>query len=548
MSGGNVAWRSSCEQPLLQTKAIRVLFLLVTHGRFRTIRNMRKFAASSILAAALLFPRGARAQLSQNEVTAVLRQASSVAAAVSPNSVIAVVDREGFVLAAWYTGAGVVDPNDVANAIAKAGTAAFLSSNGHAFTSRTAGFIVQQSFPPGIRNRPPGPLVGVNFSNLAFSDVNHFKVFTVSPTRPTVPVIQPAPLPATGGLAGTPGGVPLYNQGKLVGGVGVAGDGDNAASVQVQQTPDLDEIVALAGQRGFEPHRTILGSRVLIDGIRLPYVETDPDSVPNVPVQLIGASAPGYPIQASPPVRYPSATFNGVTGEVRQPITSDPLPGLIEGQPRLTANEVTRILGLAAARAQKTRAGIRLPPGRAAQVFISVVNRPNLNQPATVLGTFRTPDATLFSWDVAVQKARTAVYFSTKTLAVSTRAVGFLAQSMLPPGIEFTTPGPLLGFQERVSAFPLPRNPLNGATAPQPPAIDPALPNGITIFPGGFPLYRWGVLIGAIGISGDGVDQDDLIGMSGAADFLPPENIRSDKFEIRGARLPYAKFPRNPGL
>ena len=72
------------------------------------------------------------------------------------------------------------------------------------------------------------------------------------------------------------------------------------------------------------------------------------------------------------------------------------------------------------------------------------------------------------------------------------------------------------------------------------------VPNGITIFPGGFPLYRDGQLIGAIGISGDGVDQDDLIGISGCKDFQPPERIRADKFAYDGARLPYVKFPRDP--
>jgi len=55
------------------------------------------------------------------------------------------------------------------------------------------------------------------------------------------------------------------------------------------------------------------------------------------------------------------------------------------------------------------------------------------------------------------------------------------------------------------------------------------LPNGITIFPGGFPLYRNGVLVGAIGISGDGVDQDDIVGASGTHDFLAPNAIRSDQ-------------------
>jgi uncharacterized protein GlcG (DUF336 family) len=390
--------------------------------------------------------------------------------------------------------------------------------------------------------------VGVNFSNLEFSDVNHFKVFTIDPNRPGVPEVRPAHLPPTGGLAGTPGGVPLYFNNQLIGGVGVAGDGDTAADVQVEQRADLDEIVALAGQRGFTPRETILGSRVTIDGIRLAYVASDPGAIHFPDGAALGSPVAGYDVQGSPSVAYPKLTLGGVQGEVRQPIISDPVPGNINGQARLSADEVRKILTQAAVRAERTRAGIRLPPGQRAQVFITVVNNPGPGAAPTVLGTFRTPDATLFSWDVAVQKARTALYFSSKTLAISTRAIGFLAQSMLPPGIEDTSPGPLLGFQERVSAFPLPVNPLNGAKVPQPPNLNPALPNGITIFPGGFPLYRNGVLIGAIGVSGDGVDQDDLIGMSGAVGFLPPESIRSDQFDLGGARLPYAKFPRNPAL
>ena len=77
---------------------------------------------------------------------------------------------------------------------------------------------------------------------------------------------------------------------------------------------------------------------------------------------------------------------------------------------------------------------------------------------------------------------------------------------------------------------------------------NPHVPNGITIFPGGFPLYKDGVLVGAIGVSGDGIDQDDIIAAAGTVGFLPPGNIRADHMEYRGARLPYAKFPRNPDL
>ena len=76
------------------------------------------------------------------------------------------------------------------------------------------------------------------------------------------------------------------------------------------------------------------------------------------------------------------------------------------------------------------------------------------------------------------------------------------------------------------------------------PLLEPELPNGITIFPGGFPLYRNGVLIGAIGVSGDGIEQDDIVGASGARDFLSPQDARADNFVYERARLPYAKFPR----
>jgi hypothetical protein len=79
-------------------------------------------------------------------------------------------------------------------------------------------------------------------------------------------------------------------------------------------------------------------------------------------------------------------------------------------------------------------------------------------------------------------------------------------------------------------------------------SVNVELPNGITIFPGGFPLYRKGVLIGAIGVSGDGIDQDDIASSSGTVDFLPPQKIRADYNSFRGARLPYAKYPRNPSL
>jgi len=208
-----------------------------------------------------------------------------------------------------------------------------------------------------------------------------------------------------------------------------------------------------------------------------------------------------------------------------------------------------------------TRAAIRLPIGTQMQVFITVVNNPGAdNATPTVLGTFRTGEATFFSWDVAVQKARTTLFYSRHdflrfglNIAMSTRCVGFLAQKNYPPGIDGNSSGPFFTEQDKLSGFSGTANVTFTATAdfstpPLRTGIRLDLPNGITIFPGGFPLYRNGVLIGAIGVSGDGVDQDDIVGASGTHDFLAPNAIRSDQFNFRGTRLPYAKFPRDPTL
>jgi len=223
------------------------------------------------------------------------------------------------------------------------------------------------------------------------------------------------------------------------------------------------------------------------------------------------------------------------------------IPGreTIPGAKRHNAGEVQANIELAAQRALHTRAGIRQPVGSPAAVFISVVNNPDkAGEAPAILGIFRTQDATVFSLDVAIQKARTSVFFSNDQLAMSARAVGFIAQRFFPPGIDGTQPGPLFGFQEAVSLKLRPVSEDPTGTAPFP--GNPNLPNGITIFPGGFPLYRDGHLIGAIGVSGDGVDQDDIITASGTEDFLAPLNIRSDMYSYRGARLPYAKFPKDP--
>jgi uncharacterized protein GlcG (DUF336 family) len=530
------------------------------------------------------------------DVHTIINQAVTRAVRISPNSVIAVVDREGYVLGVWVVRGGAATPGEIATAVSKAGTAAFLSSNQNAFTSRTAGFIIQQHFPPGVFNTAPGPLVGVGLSSLFVSDVNHFKKIDMVYCPPPIP---PAVIPSPGtfgttiagtSLDGSPGGVPLYKGGTLVGGIGVTGDGTPQPPISStvalpfcttavvpgllrDENPfvyiggyDKDEDVALAGQKGFAPSSTITANNVFIGGIRLPY--TNSTTSVSSTITLIGNYDPMFPPQDSPgpPPGIVPATFGGVAGEIRQRIISDPLVAPINGQARLSAAEVASIINYAAARVKITRAAIRLPIGTQMQAFISVVNNPNADNVApTVLGTFRTGEATIFSWDVAVQKARTALFYSRHdflgfglNIAMSSRCVGFLAQRNYPPGIDGNSLGPFFTEQDKLSGFSgtepnvtftaMKATPNLPGTLPNRDGIRGDLPNGITIFPGGFPLYRNGVLIGAIGVSGDGVDQDDIVGASGCHDFLAPFGIRSDQFFFRGTRLPYAKFPRDPTL
>ena len=86
-------------------------------------------------------------------------------------------------------------------------------------------------------------------------------------------------------------------------------------------------------------------------------------------------------------------------------------------------------------------------------------------------------------------------------------------------------------------------------------ALSSQLANGTQIFPGSVPIYRDGVLVGGIGVSGDGIDQDDMISFLGvheAGEILgsgignaPPE-IRADRLRPMGTRLRYIQCPQTP--
>jgi hypothetical protein len=86
------------------------------------------------------------------------------------------------------------------------------------------------------------------------------------------------------------------------------------------------------------------------------------------------------------------------------------------------------------------------------------------------------------------------------------------------------------------------------------------LQNGLQIFPGGVPIYRGSVMVGAIGVSGDGIDQDDMIAFLGVHNAAArvggignaPLSSRSDQVlvNVSGAsvRLRYVGCPFAPFL
>ncbi len=249
----------------------------------------------------------------------------------------------------------------------------------------------------------------------------------------------------------------------------------------------------------------------------------------------------------------------------------------------LTAAQVNTMILQGVAAASETRAAIRLPLGQRTKMVLAVTDTNG-----EVLGLYRMPDATTFSIDVAVSKARNVAYYAdagdlqpidqvpgiAAGTAFTNRTFRFLSQPRYPSGIDGTPPpefsqlnddaiGDLTAENEGAPApvsaftsvyghdafFPMTnfRDPgdagVMAAAGPQPLANQ----SGIVFFPGSTPIYVGGQLVGGFAVSGDGVDQDDVVSFLGATGFLPDTTIvRADQTFYRDVRLPYQKFLRNP--
>ncbi len=281
--------------------------------------------------------------------------------------------------------------------------------------------------------------------------------------------------------------------------------------------------------------------------------------------------------------------------------------------PAITEDESRAILEEAFTIMSRARAQIRRPLDSPAQVTISLVDTRG-----QILGIVRGPDAPIFGTDVSLQKARTATFFSapfaaqellaaegevpeyvqrvrdflgdptalTGSFAFADRSGGNLSRPYFPDGEVGRPHGPLSRPIEQFNPFSTglqsalilgniiehavfltdttgtAQDTARGCTTlPPTPSGISRLGNGIQIFPGSVPVYRGDTLIGGLGVSGDGIDQDDMISFLGTHNAgvrlgtglgNAPNDIRADRIVVqvgsREVRLRYINCPFAPFL
>ncbi|GHB04599.1 hypothetical protein GCM10009069_29000 [Algimonas arctica] len=524
-------------------------------------------------------------------------------------------------------------------AISKALTGAYLSSTGNAFSSRTASQIVQEHFPPAPNTAglESGPLFGVQFSQLPCSDLSTRAPLTAGPHR--------APL----GLSADPGGLPLYKNGVVVGGIGVVSDGDYGFDPDVSDVDtDVEELIAVAGATNYAAPISIRADRVSVDGSTLRYIDRDEDALLSTPsnapsftslqgttgsLVFVRSYTPGtiqagqaYGTETSGIRRSTIAEFSNADAYVLSDGAGQnrfPIRGALDGGDvtvPLTEVEVRAVIEEAFGIMSRARGQIRRPLESRAQVSITVVDTRG-----NVLGLVRGPDAPIFGTDVALQKARTATFFSSAsaaadlsatrrspvltapatldpkingrvqqvrdfigdqqallgTVAFADRSGGNLSRPYFPDGEVGRPPGPLsvpisqfnpfsTGLQEELIEDNIIEHVTHVSTGSPDTAVGctfmpdagngPRLRNGMQIFPGSVPIYRGDTLIGGVGVSGDGIDQDDMISLLGLAEAgrrtgtinNAPVDIRADQILVplgdTNVRLRYVSCPFSPFL
>jgi uncharacterized protein GlcG (DUF336 family) len=522
-------------------------------------------------------------------------------------------------------------------AVSKAITAAYLSTEGNAFSTETASQIIQENFNPGQGNRAGGPLFGVQISQLVCDDITRRQAIVGGAAQ-----AMAGPKSAPIGFSGDPGGIPLYMSGEAVGGIGVEIDGTYSVQTNiVSRTFTSNEaIVALAGQRGFRPNRDRRADLITVDGLSLRYIDSIdmPFASPAAATlvsstaapagssfvnvlnffQAAGGIQPGTAFLTTPsgyrpatmlgtvplggvarilvnpddtaylgqnifdPTANPAATTAVGPGAVTNPRASFS-PTIANGG--LTDVEAATLVASGLQVARQSRAQIRRGVGGPGLPFMEV-NVSVVDLAGNLLAFAGTPDAPVFGTTVSIQKARASAFFSrmggedpvvatsaaqdlqadvepgllginfqtqpigqyvtdlrtflqdptalANGIAFADRSIGNLARPFFPDGINDSSVfGPFsqpifqwspfnTGLQldlvlDRllagllVSAEGNPAGIVTSCTGPN--LLE--LRGGIQIFPGSVAIFKNGKLVGGMGISGDGVDQDDLIAFEG---------------------------------
>jgi uncharacterized protein GlcG (DUF336 family) len=415
------------------------------------------------------------------------------------------------------------------------------------------------------------------------------------------------------GVATLPGGIPIFKNGQVVGGIGVFFPGktgyatEENSSLSTTYNPALPDrsleaewmaFAALGGTRVAVGTANLfpvgdLGGVALPAGFGLPAGRID---LVGIQLDVFG---PGGAVQGPILLQQVGNTVgrgnpnDGKDMEVDDgpdgiPNTADdiflkngaPVPNGWLVVPHdgdgITATEVNDIITAGINQSNTVRAAIRLPVGSRAKFVFAVADKDG-----NIVGLYREPDATVFSIDVAVAKARNVAYYANPAelqpadqlpgvpagYAFTNRTFRFLGEPRYPEGIDPTPPGafsqlnddsidtnPMTGIQV---GPPLPASAYQSVVGHD--AFNPGTnfhdpfdilnQNGIVFFPGSSPLYRnsdGSPLIGGFGVSGDGVDQDDVATVAGESGFNAPLALRADQVVFRDVRLPYQKFDRNP--
>ncbi|MCA9242100.1 MAG: hypothetical protein KDA37_17940, partial [Planctomycetales bacterium] len=380
------------------------------------------------------------------------------------------------------------------------------------------------------------------------------------------------------GIATLPGGIPLFRDADgdgvgdtLVGGIGVffpgpdgyadfeqgfvAGIGQTEAERTNAPKVLEAEFIALAAAGGsLGADAWIPGSKVsdiggmpAVDGLDLPFGRLD---LVGITLEGIGPGSSKTGIRAVLDQGVAAGAFTGADSGADQPLVNSvdgmhrdgklvPEGWLVNAHDStaptsevLTAADVNQIISTAILAADETRAAVRLPLSSTTKMVFAITDTEG-----EVIGLYRMENATTFSLDVAVAKARNVAYYADAGAlqaedqvveagtAFTNRTFRFLSEPRYPSGIDGGPPPEFsilndgnidrntaenLGTADPVSAFdsvlgfdaftPMTNfrdlgdaGVTSGATAG---TTDKANQNGIVFFPGSTPLYKNGVLVG----------------------------------------------------